>query len=153
MDSPSRHPFFDDRAAVPWHHSLESGAAAARATGQRLWIAVTSPDCGGSRALIERVLPKEEISAELRDGFVCVSIDGRAPEPAVQALLAQAPRRSPTPVCLYAALAPGPASETSADGNGGSGAGAGSLRLVYSTAGGRPAAVFLCDLTEARSRP
>lgn len=146
MDSPSRHPFFDDRAAVPWHHSLESGAATARATGQRLWIAVTSPDCGGSRALIERVLPKEEISAELRDGFVCVSIDGRTPEPAVQALLAQAPRRTPTPVCLYAALAPaGEASPGASD--------TGGLRLVYSTAGGRPAAVFLCDLTEARSRP
>lgn len=145
MDSPSRHPFFDDRAAVPWHHSLESAAAAARETGQRLWIAVTSPDCGGSRALIERVLPKEEISAELRDGFVCVSIDGRAPEPAVQALLAQAPRRSPTPVCLYAALTPASPGASSQD--------AGSLRLVYSTAGGRPAAVFLCDLTEARSRP
>ena len=150
MDSPSRHPFFDDRAAVPWHHSLESGAAAARATGQRLWIAVTSPDCGGSRALIERVLPKEEISAELRDGFVCVSVDGRAPEPAVQALLAQAPRRTPTPVCLYAALAPAPADSSP---GAGSNSAAGSLRLVYSTAGGRPAAVFLCDLTEARSRP
>jgi hypothetical protein len=142
MDSPSRHPFFDDRAAVPWHHSLEAGAAAARASGQRLWIAVTSPDCGGSRALIERVLPKEEISAELRDGFICVSIDGRAPEPAVQALLALAPRRAPTPVCLYAALLPATSSEDP-----------GGLRLVYSTAGGRPAAVILCDLTEARSRP
>lgn len=147
MDSPSRHPFFDDRAAVPWHHSLESGAAAARASGKRLWIVVTSPDCGGSRALIERVLPKEEISAELRDGFVCVSIDGRTPEPEVQALLALAPRRTPTPVCLYAAVAP--TSDTASS----SAASAGPLRLVYSTAGGRPAAVFLCDLTEARSRP
>lgn len=153
MDSPSRHPFFDDRAAVPWHHSLAAAAAAARASGQRLFVAVTSPDCGGSRSLIERVLPKEEISAELRAGFVCVCVDARAPEPAVQALLAQAPRRTPTPVCLY--VAPAAALETAGtdDPAGAPAAAADDLRLVFSTAGGRPAAVFLCDLTEARSRP
>lgn len=134
MNPASRHPFFDDRAAVSWHYTLAEGAAAAAANGQRIWIAVTHPDCGGSRALIERVLPKEEISEELRAGFACVCADARDPEPAVAALLSQAPRREPTPVSLYAAAEEG------------------GPRLVHSTAGGRPAAVFLCDLTDARTR-
>jgi hypothetical protein len=134
MHPPPRHPYFDDRASVSWHRTLAEGAAAARASGQRLFIAVTHPDCGGSRALLERVLPKEEISEELRAGFACVCADARDPEPEVAALLAKAAKREPTPVCLYAVAEEG------------------GPRLVLSTAGGRPAAVFLCDLTEARTR-
>ena len=47
------------------------------------------------------------------------------------AFKAQAPRHEPTPVCLY----------LSAEG-----------QLLHSTVGGRPAAVFLRDLTEAQAK-
>ena len=134
MNQPPRHPYFDDRAAVEWHRSLADAIALAQKNGQRLLIVVSTPDCGGSRALLERVFPKEEITEELRRGFVCVAADSRSLEAVVATLLASAPKREPTPVCLYAmAEESGP-------------------RLLFSTAGGRPPAVFIRDLTDAHAR-
>ena len=134
MHQPPRHPYFDDRAAVEWHRSLADAIALAQKNGQRLLIVVSAPDCGGSRALLERVFPKEEITEELRRGFVCVAADPRSLEAGVATLLALAPKREPTPVCLYAVAEPsGP-------------------RLLFSTAGGRPPAVFIRDLTDAHAR-
>jgi hypothetical protein len=129
-----RHPYFDDRAAVKWQRSLADGIAAAKQSGLRLLIVITSPECGGSRALLERVFPKEEITEELRRGFVCVCADLRSLESGVATLLAAAPKHEPTPVCLY--VAP----EESGP------------RLLLSTAGGRPPAVFIRDLTDAHAR-
>lgn len=134
MPPTHRHPYFDDRAAVDWSPSIEEGTQAALAAGRRLLVVVTLPECGGSRALIERVFPKEEIFEELRNGFVCVSADARTLDAQTAALMALAPRKEPTPVCLYAAPE------------------AGGLRLVFSTAGGRPPAVFLRDLAEAHTK-
>jgi hypothetical protein len=137
MEQAGRHPYFDDRGAAPWFVSLEAGLAAARAAGRRVLLLVSRPDCGGSRALLERVMPKEEIAEALQDGFVCVSADARAPTPEVSRLLAQLPKSEPTPVSIY--LDPG---ASSAD----------SPRVLHSTAGGRPPAVFLRDLTEALAK-
>ena len=53
---------------------------------------------------------------------------------AAEALLAQLPRVEPTPICMY--LVP------QADGSG---------RIVHSTVGGRPPAVFMRDLVQAQS--
>lgn len=128
---PARHLYFDDRAAVAWYRRLDSGLAEAAASGRRVLVVVGRRDCGGTRALIEKIFPKEEITGELRAGFVCVCCDSTDPEPAVSSLMSQAPRREPTPLCLY----------TDATG-----------RLLHSTVGGRPAAVFLRDLTEAQAR-
>lgn len=131
LAGPGRHLYFDDRAAVAWYRRLEPALAEASASGRRILIVVGRRDCGGTRALLEKIFPKEEISDELRAGFVCVCADVGDPEPAVRALMEQAPRRDPTPLCLYA------------DAGG---------RLLHSTVGGRPAAVFLRDLTEAHAR-
>lgn len=128
---PGRHLYFDDRAAVAWYRRLEPGLAEASASGRRILIVVGRRDCGGTRALIEKIFPKEEISDELRAGFVCVCADVHDPEPAVRSLIEQAPRHEPTPLCLYADA---------------------TARLLHSTVGGRPAAVFLRDLTEAQAR-
>ena len=133
MDNPGRHPYFDDRGAAPWYVSLEAGLGAARAAGRRVLLVVNRPDCGGSRALIERVMAKEEIAEALQEGFVCISADSRAPDPETARLLAQLPKSEPTPVCIYLDPAPAP-------------------RVVHSTAGGRPPAVFLRDLTEALAK-
>lgn len=134
MNQPPRHPYFDDRAAVEWQRSLADATALAQRSGLRLLIVVSTPDCGGSRALLERVFPKEEITEELRRGFVCVAADQRSLEADVATLLASAQKREPTPVCLYAV----------AEDRG--------LRLLFSTAGGRPPAVFIRDLTDAHAR-
>ena len=133
MDTPGRHPYFDDRGAAPWYLALEAGLAAARRAGRRALLVVSRPDCGGSRALIERVMAKEEIAEALQEGFVCISADARAPEPATTELLAALPKSEPTPVCIYLDPAAPP-------------------RVVHSTAGGRPPAVFLRDLTEALAK-
>lgn len=129
--APSRHLYFDDRAAVSWYRRLEPALAEAAVRGQRLLVVVGRRDCGGTRALIEKIFPKQEITEELRAGFVCVCADVGDVEPAVRSLMAQAPRPEPTPLCLY----------TDAAG-----------ALLHSTVGGRPAAVFLRDLTEAQAR-
>lgn len=128
---PGRHLYFDDRAAVPWHRSLAAALFQARDQGKRVLIVIGRRDCGGTRALIEKIVPKQEIADELRASFVCVCSDQGSQEEAVSALTHHAPRREPTPLCLY----------TNADG-----------RLLHSTVGGRPAAVFLRDLTEAHAR-
>lgn len=131
---PGQHPFFDDQRTTAWHSALAAGlqAAQARGDGGRVLVLVARRSCGGSRALIERTLPKEEIGEFLNAHFVCVAADADQLEPQVAALLAQAPRREPTPVCLYVSAAG---------------------QLLHSTVGGRPAAVFLRDLTEAQARP
>jgi hypothetical protein len=131
LAGPGRHLYFDDRAAVAWYRRLEPGLAEAVASSRRVLIVVGRRDCGGTRALIEKIFPKQEITEELRAGFVCICADVHDPEPAIRTLIGQASRPEPTPLCLY----------TDAAG-----------RLLHSTVGGRPAAVFLRDLTEAQAR-
>lgn len=135
MQSGGRHPYFDDHAAAPWFAALDDGLAAARSQARRVLLVVSRPDCGGSRALIERVMPKEEITEALQHSFVCISADARAPEPAVSKLLSQLAKAEPTPVCIYLDAAT-----------------AGEPRILHSTAGGRPPAVFLRDMTEALAK-
>ena len=130
-EKPGRHLYFDDRAAMVWYRSLAAAQAAAAGAGKRVLIIVGRRDCGGTRALIEKIFPKEEITDELRAGFVCVCSEEASPEPAVAALRAAAPRREPTPLCLYC------------DASG---------RLLHSTVGGRPTAVFLRDLTKTHAQ-
>jgi hypothetical protein len=86
--------------------------------------------CGGSRALVEKSVAKEEILEYLQQHYVCVSADADTPEPAVAKLIDAMPQRDRTPFNLYV----GP------DG-----------RLLHSTSGGRPPAVFLADLIQAQA--
>jgi hypothetical protein len=113
-----------------WLRSLEEGLAACGP--QRLvFVQVGRGTCGGSRALVEKSVAKEEILEYLQQHYVCVSADADAPEPAVAKLIDAMPHRDRTPFNLYV----GP------DG-----------RLLHSTSGGRPPAVFLADLIQAQAR-
>lgn len=125
------HPYFDDRGALPWHHRFADAVAEAAASGRRLFVLSSSRDCGGSRALVEKTIPKDEIADYIRQHFVALAVEPGALEPELAGLVSALPRRTATPLCLYLALPP---------------------RLVYSTVGGRPAAVFLQDLVEATAR-
>jgi hypothetical protein len=131
MDRGGRHLHFDDRRAVTWHHALGPALEAAAQAGKCVLVQLGRADCGGSRALIERVLPKEEITEALNTGFICVCADITNLEPLIAERLATLPRREPTPVCMFL------------DSSG---------RVVHSTIGGRPPAVFLRDLTEAEAK-
>ena len=129
MSAAGRHPHFV--SPLFWHASLAEGLAAARESGRAVLLVVGRQSCGGSRALVEKTSAKEEILEYLDAHYVCVAGDADAPEPAVAALVAQTAQHDRTPLCLY----------LSADG-----------RLLHSTAGGRPPAVFLSDLLEAPHR-
>ena len=122
------HPYLDVGRLVRWQRSVDEALAAARDAGKRVLLVHGRATCGGTRALVEKTIAKEEIADFLNEHFIGLAGDADAPEPALTELIARVPRQAPTPLCIY--LAP--------DG-----------RIVHSTAGGRPPAVFLNDMTDA----
>jgi hypothetical protein len=129
MGAAGRHPHFV--SPILWHASLADGLATARESGRAVLLIVSRQSCGGSRALVEKTIGKEEIQEYVDSHYVCVAGDADAAEPAVAALVARMPQHDRTPLCLY----------VSAEGV-----------LMHSTSGGRPPAVFLSDLLEAPHR-
>jgi len=129
MSAAGRHPHF--LSPLVWHASLAEGMAAARESKRAVLLVVGRQSCGGSRALVEKTIAKEEILEYLDSHYVCAAGDADSPEPAVAALVARMPQHDRTPLCLY----------LSAEGE-----------LMHSTSGGRPPAVFLSDLLEAPHR-
>jgi hypothetical protein len=129
MGASGRHPHF--LSPLVWHATLAEGLVAARESKRAVLLVVGRQSCGGSRALVEKTIAKEEILEYLAAHYVCVAGDADAPEPAVAELVARMPQHDRTPLCLY----------LSADG-----------ALMHSTSGGRPPAVFLSDLLEAPHR-
>ena len=129
MVAGGRHPHFI--SPLVWYASLAEGLVAARESGRAVLLVVGRQSCGGTRALVEKTMAKEEIHEYLDAHYVCVAGDADAPEAAVAALVARMPQHDRTPLCLY----------VSAD-----------EQLIHSTSGGRPPAVFLSDLLEAPHR-
>jgi uncharacterized protein YyaL (SSP411 family) len=129
MDAAGRHPHFI--SSVFWHASLATALAAARESHRAVLLVVGRQSCGGSRALVEKTISKDEIREYVDAHYVCLAGDADAPEPAVAALVARMAQHDRTPLCLY--LSP--------EGD-----------LMHATSGGRPPAVFLSDLLEAPHR-
>ena len=129
MGAAGRHPHFP--SPLFWHASLAEGLVTARESKRAVLVVVGRQSCGGTRALVEKTIAKEEIQEYLDAHYVCVAGDADAPEPAVGALVARMAQHDRTPLCLY----------VSAEGE-----------LMHSTSGGRPPAVFLSDLLEAPHR-
>jgi hypothetical protein len=129
MGVAGRHPHFV--SPIFWHASLAEALVTAGESGRSVLLVVGRQSCGGSRALVEKTIGKEEIQEYVDAHYVCVAGDADAPEPAVAALVAQMAQHDRTPLCLY----------LSAEG-----------ALMHSTSGGRPPAVFLSDLLQAPHR-
>ena len=129
MGEAGRHPHFV--SPVAWHASLAEGLVAARESKRAVLLVVGRQSCGGTRALVERTIAKEEIHEYLDAHYVCVAGDADSPEPAVAELVARMPQHDRTPLCLYLSA---------------------EQELMHSTSGGRPPAVFLSDLLEAPHR-
>jgi len=123
------HPYFQSQPI--WQPTLADALREAAATQRRVFLTIGRIDCGGSRALVEKVIGKEEIFEYLVDKFVCVALDADALDDQAQKLVARMKSGSKTPLCLYLDAAG---------------------TLVLDSAGGRPAAVFLNDLVEAATR-
>ena len=129
MGAAGRHPHFV--SPVLWHVSLGEALAAASESSRAVLLVVGRQSCGGTRALVERTMAKEEIHEYLDAHYLCVAADAEAPEPAVAELVARMPQQARTPLCLYLSA---------------------ENQLMHSTSGGRPPAVFLSDLLEAPHR-
>jgi len=129
MGATGRHPHFVSPHF--WHTSLAEALVTARESKRAVLVVVGRQSCGGSRALVEKTIGKEEIQEYLGSHYVCVAGDADSPDPAVAALVARMAHHDRTPLCLY----------LSAEGE-----------LMHSTSGGRPPAVFLSDLLEAPHR-
>jgi Thioredoxin-like len=129
MGAAGRHPHFV--SPLFWHAILAEGLVQARESQRAVLLVVGRQSCGGTRALVEKTIAKEEILEYLDSHYVCVAGDADSPEPAVAALVARMAQHDRTPLCLY----------LSAEGE-----------LMHSTSGGRPPAVFLSDLLEAPHR-
>ena len=129
MGETGRHPHFVSPLA--WHASLAEGLVAARESKRAVLLVVGRQSCGGTRALVERTIAKEEIYEYLDAHYVCVAGDADSPEPAVAERVARMPQHDRTPLCLDLS---------------------GEKELMHSTSGGRPPAVFLSDLLEAPHR-
>jgi hypothetical protein len=127
-----QHPWFS--SGLTWNTKLDDAIAEATASGKRLMLVIGRATCGGTRALVERTLAKEEIEQFTREKFALVAADADAPElcdPRVRELFQALPVKAPTPLIAYLAV----------DG-----------RLLTSTAGGRPPAVLLNDMLGATTR-
>ncbi len=123
------HPWFT--SALDWHTHLDDAIADATANGRRLMLVVGRATCGGTRALVERTLAKEELEQFTREKLVLVSADADALEPRAREIVEALAHKLPTPVIAYLTV----------DG-----------RVVGNTAGGRPPAVLLNDMLGAITR-
>src|SRR3954454_2730956 len=119
----AQHPWFT--SPLLWHTTLDEAIADATASGRRLMLVIGRATCGGTRALVERTLAKEEIEEFTREKFALVAADADALEPRAREIFDALPVKAPTPLIAYLAV----------DG-----------RLLASTAGGRPPAVLLNDM-------
>jgi uncharacterized protein YyaL (SSP411 family) len=127
-----QHPWFS--SALSWRTTLDEAIAEATASGKRLMLVIGRATCGGTRALVERTLAKEELEEFTREKFVLVAADADAPEfgdPRVREIVEALPVKAPTPLIVYLTV----------DG-----------RVLASTAGGRPPAVLLNDMLGATTR-
>ena len=125
----SQHPWFS--SALSWHTTLDGAIAEASSSGRRLMLVVGRATCGGTRALVERTLAKEELEEFTREKFVLVAADADGLEPRAREIVDALPVKAPTPVIAY----------LSVDG-----------RVLAATAGGRPPAVLLNDMLGATTK-
>ncbi len=122
------HPFF--ASPLDWHDSFDGALLQARAEGTCVLAVHGHRLCGGTRALVERSLRKEELVEFVVGKFVMLASDSDAPGSWFAGVADGLAKREPTPLCLYF------------DATG---------KLVSSTAGGRPPAVLLNDMMQALS--
>jgi len=125
----AQHPWFS--SALLWHTTLDGAIGEATASGKRLMLVVGRATCGGTRALVERTLAKEELEQFTREKFALVAADADGLEPRAREIFDALPVKAPTPVIAY----------LSVDG-----------RVLVATAGGRPPAVLLNDMLGATTR-
>src|SRR4051812_39759377 len=124
-----QHPWFS--SALFWHTKLDDAIAEATANNRRLMLVIGRATCGGTRALVERTLAKEELEEFTRDKFALVAADADALEPRAREVFDALPVKTPTPLIAYLTV----------DG-----------RVLSSTAGGRPPAVLLNDMLGATTK-
>src|SRR3569832_1935035 len=97
MGAAGRHPHFI--SPLFWHACLAEALIVARESILSVLLVVGRQSCGGSRALVERTIAKEEIHEYLDAHYVCVAGAADAPKPAVAAQVARMAQHKQTPLC------------------------------------------------------
>jgi thioredoxin-related protein len=96
------HPHFDDRSTLDWHPDWRSALRAAREQQKLVFVEFGREQCSQCRALVQSIVPRPEIAALLRAGFVALAADCDAPEPEVEELAMQVPDASMLPFVMFA---------------------------------------------------
>ncbi len=79
----SRHPYFNDRGTLSWHHSLTSAQNAARRTNKVVFIEYGRKKCTNCRKLAQDVLPHRDLRSRLANTAVGLAAECDKPERAV----------------------------------------------------------------------
>lgn len=79
----SRHPYFNDRGTLSWHHSLTSAQNAARRSNKVVFIEYGRKKCTNCRKLAQDVLPHRDIRGRLANTAVGLAAECDTPERAV----------------------------------------------------------------------
>lgn len=96
------HPHFDDRGTLDWHTDWRSALRAAREQGKLVFVEFGREQCSQCRALVQSVVPRPEIAALLRAGYIALASDCDAAEPEVEELAMQVPDASMLPIVIFA---------------------------------------------------
>ena len=125
----TRHPYFD--CPVPFLTDLPTALDAARQQARPVRVVYGGERCAATRSLLEKTMCKDEVAEMASEQFVALAADNRPTSEPIEALLRTLPKREPTPVCIY--LAP-------------------TGEVLLSTVGGRPPAVMMNDMMQARAK-
>ncbi|MEZ5976858.1 MAG: thioredoxin family protein [Planctomycetota bacterium] len=73
--SDSNHPHFDDKGAVHWHTDLAEALREATADEKLVFIEYGRAKCTNCRALVQNVVPMEDVAKLLGERYVCLAAD------------------------------------------------------------------------------
>lgn len=96
------HPHFNDRATLDWHGEWAAALRAAQQEHKLVFVEFGREQCSQCRALVESVVPRPEIAALLRAGYIALASDCDAAEEEVEALAMQVPDASMLPIVIFA---------------------------------------------------
>ncbi len=82
----ARHPYFNDRGTLRWHHSLAEAQRAAQREGKLIFVEYGRRKCSNCKKLAERILPHPSIRTRMSAVAVGLAAECDRPERAVWAM-------------------------------------------------------------------
>ncbi|MDF1701449.1 MAG: hypothetical protein P1V36_09870 [Planctomycetota bacterium] len=85
----TRHPYFNDRGTLRWHHTLASAKRTALREGKLIFVEYGRKRCSNGKKLAERMLPHSSIRGRLSSVAIGLAAECDTPEREVQAMFRQ----------------------------------------------------------------